>query len=91
MPAERSKNAGGTPTGPWVLVEADKPCDIRHPGGAGIIKYCDFDLAVAEVVLARYLKVEDGERTACAEAGTDSEGADIDAVQILSFAPATLR
>jgi hypothetical protein len=83
--------AGGTPTGPWVLVEARKPCDVRHPGGGGIIKFCDFDLAAAEVALARYFRVEDGEHGACADAGTDSEGADIDAVQILSFGAATLR
>jgi hypothetical protein len=77
--------AAGTDTGPWVLVEADKVCDTRYPGGRGVIKYCDFDLASAEVQQARYFKVEDAERTPCSAAGTDSEGADLDAVQILNL------
>jgi hypothetical protein len=73
---------GGTPTGPFVLVEADKRCGDRIPGNQST-RFCDFDLALAEVQQARYFKIEDGEHFPCAGAGTPSEGADIDAVRIL--------
>jgi len=74
--------AGGTPTGPFVLIEADKRCGERIPGNH-TTRYCDFDLAVGEVQEARYFKVEDAEHFPCEQAGTPSEGADIDAVRIL--------
>ena len=74
--------AGGTPTGPFVLVERDKRCGDRIPGNQ-TTRFCDFDLALAEVQQARYFKVEDGEHFPCEQAGTPSEGADIDAVRIL--------
>lgn len=80
--------AGGTPTGPWIVVGENRVCDTRFPGGMQVIKYCDFDLAAAEVQQARYFKVEDAERTPCSSAGTDSEGADLDAVQILNLVTA---
>ena len=50
------------------------------------VGYCDFDLANAEVQEARYFKVQDGERYPC-PGDTPSEGADIDAVQILHVKP----
>ena len=74
--------AGGTPTGPFVLVERDKRCGERIPGNQ-TTRFCDFDLALAEVQEARYFKIEDGEHFPCELAGTPSEGADIDAVRIL--------
>lgn len=77
--------AGGSPTGPWELVEARKRCGDRLPGLRS--GYCDFDFAPVEIREARYLKVEDGELFPCERAGTDSEGADIDAIQILNGGP----
>jgi hypothetical protein len=79
--------AGGSPAGPWVLLEAQKPCGNRVPGAGAAMRYCDFDLAGGEVQEARYFKVEDGEHYPCADAGTPSEGADIDAVEILHRKP----
>jgi hypothetical protein len=72
--------AGGTPTGPWRLLEARKRCGDRLPGLRS--GYCDFDLG--EMSEARYFKIEDGELFPCDRAGTDSEGADIDAIEILN-------
>jgi hypothetical protein len=74
--------AGGTRTGPFILIEADKRCGDRIPGNQ-TTRFCDFDLALAEVQEARYFKVVDAERFPCEDAGTPSEGADIDAVRIL--------
>jgi len=79
--------AGGTPSGPWVLVESRKICGTRVPGAGAAMRYCDFDLVSGEVQEARYFKVEDGELYPCADAGTPSEGADIDAVEILHRKP----
>jgi hypothetical protein len=80
--------AGGTATGPWIPVGENRVCDTRFPGGGGVIRYCDFDLAAAEVQQARFFKIQDAERTPCSAAGTDSEGADLDAVQILNLVTA---
>ena len=74
--------AGGTSSGPWVLVERDKRCGDRIPGNQ-TTRFCEFDLALAEVQEARFFKIEDGEHFPCPDAGTPSEGADIDAVRIL--------
>ncbi len=79
--------AGGTPSGPWVLLESRKACGTRVPGAGAAMRYCDFDLASGEVQEARFFKVEDGELYPCADAGTTSEGADIDAVEILHRKP----
>jgi len=79
--------AGGTPAGPWVLLESRKICGTRLPGAGAAMRYCDFDLASGEVQEARYFKVEDGELYPCATAGSASEGADIDAVEILHRKP----
>jgi hypothetical protein len=77
--------AGGQPGGPFVLVENRRPCGTRAPGL--LSGYCDFDLGAAEIQEARYLRIEDGELYPCEQADTDSEGADIDAVEILSRRP----
>jgi len=76
--------ASSSPTGPWVLVESRKPCGQRNPGTYS--RRCDFDLADAGLEEARYLRVQDGELFPC-PGGTDTEGADIDAVQVLSVKP----
>lgn len=74
----------GSPAGPFVEVAWRAPCGERL-GGSATNRYCDFDLGAADVREARYVKVEDGEHFPCAEAGTNTEGADLDAVQILQF------
>ena len=78
--------AGGTASGPWVLLGADVRCGERIPG-TQTTRYCDFDLATGEVQQARFFKIVDAERFPCAQAGTPSEGADIDAVRILQAGP----
>jgi len=78
--------AAGTATGPFVLLAADRTCGSRIPG-TRTTRYCDFDLAEGEVQEARYFKIVDAERYPCAQAGTPSEGADIDAVRILQAGP----
>ena len=70
----------------FLLVEAGKRCGDRIPGNQ-TTRFCDFDLALAEVQQARYFKVEDAEHFPCEDAGTPSEGADIDAVRILQAGP----
>jgi hypothetical protein len=69
-----------SPEGPFTLVEARVPCGERYDRVKG---YCDFDLAKAGVTRARYVRVEDGELFPC-PGGTVTEGADLDAVQILA-------
>jgi hypothetical protein len=75
--------ASSTGTGPWVLVDHRIECGIRVTNQIG---YCDFDLADAGLEEARYFKVEDGELFPC-PGGTDSEGADLDALQLLNVKP----
>ncbi len=76
--------ASSTGTGPWVVLDSRVFCGNRLPGTFS--NYCDFDLGQAGLEEARYFKVEDGELFPC-PGGTTSEGADIDAVQILSLKP----
>lgn len=76
----------GQPQGPFILVGDRVRCGTREPGGP-FSGYCEFDLADAEIREARYLRVEDGEHYPCEQADTDSEGADLDAVQILHLKP----
>jgi hypothetical protein len=76
--------ASGTADGPFVLVESRKKCGNRIPGFYS--RMCTFDLAQAGLEEARYFRVEDGELFPC-PGGTDSEGADIDAVEILNAKP----
>jgi hypothetical protein len=75
--------AAGAPGGPFQLLEYRLRCGLRVAGGTGQQRYCDFDLAAAEILEARYFKVEDGELFDICPGGTPSEGADIDAVEIL--------
>ena len=65
--------ASSSPEGPWVLVEYRNTCRGR----------CGFDLADAGIEEARYFRVQDGELFPC-PGDTVSEGADIDAVEILN-------
>jgi hypothetical protein len=74
--------ASANPQGPFTLVGLRVPCGERSPGLFS--NHCDFDLRAGGVASARYLKIEDGEIFPCLARGTDSEGADIDAVEILS-------
>jgi hypothetical protein len=77
--------ASMSPTGPFALLERDKVCGTRMPGSQ-IIRYCEFDLAAAGLAEARYFRIEDGEHYPC-PGDTNTEGADIDAVQILHPRP----
>jgi hypothetical protein len=74
--------ASASPTGPFVALERDQVCGTRTPGSQ-IIRYCDFDLAVGGLREARYFRIEDGEHYPC-PGDTATEGADIDAVQVLN-------
>jgi hypothetical protein len=78
--------ASSAPTGPWVLVEHRKPCGDRVPGMRPQIRQCRFDLRDAGIEEARHFRVQDGELFPC-PGGTVSEGADIDAVEILNLQP----
>jgi hypothetical protein len=71
--------------GPFTLVEPRKPCGDRINRVQG---YCDFDLAAAGLTKTRYIRVEDGELYPC-PGGTQTEGADLDAVGILAAATAS--
>ena len=72
--------AAGSPTGPFLEIGSRVRCGNRLPGTFS--HYCDFDLAAAEVQEARYFKIQDGELFPC-PGGTVTEGADIDAIEIL--------
>lgn len=76
--------ASGGADGPWVLLEQRKTCGTRVPGFFS--RGCTFDLARAGLEQARYLKIEDGELYPC-PGGSRSDGADIDAVEILNARP----
>jgi hypothetical protein len=68
-------------TGPFTLLRPFfQDCGTRFD--STVRRYCDFDLASASVREARYVRVEDGEIYPC-PGGTESEGADLDAVQAL--------
>jgi len=76
--------AAGRPSGPFVRIRKLNNCGRESPDHFS--NYCDFDLADAEIDEARYLRVEDGERYPC-PGETNSEGADIDAVELLHTKP----
>ena len=76
--------AGGSPNGPFQLLGYRVRCGNRVPGFPQR-RTCDFDLGAAEVQEARYFKVEDGELYPFCPGDTPSEGADIDAVEILNL------
>jgi hypothetical protein len=76
--------AAGRPEGPFILIESRKPCGEAIEGiRSGM---CEFDLALGEVQEARYLRIEDGELYPC-PGTTVTEGADIDAVELLNHRP----
>jgi hypothetical protein len=76
--------AAGRAEGPFVLIEAQKPCGEPIEGARSGM--CEFDLALGEVQETRYLRIEDGEHFPC-PGTTVTEGADIDAVELLSLRP----
>jgi len=76
--------AAGQPEGPFVLIESRKPCGEAIEGTRSGM--CEFDLALGEVQEARYLRIEDGELFPC-PGTTVTEGADIDAVELLNHRP----
>ena len=73
--------ASAAAEGPFVLLGLREPCNVRSPGIFS--SHCDFDLAAGGLGSARYVKIEDGEIYPCLARGTFTEGADIDAVEIL--------
>ncbi len=73
--------AAREPGGRFVTVESWKYCGQKSPGL--VSNHCDFDLALAGLPEARYFKIQDGEITPCRRATTDTEGADIDAIEVL--------
>ncbi len=77
--------AAANPQGPFVLVGLREYCGVRTPGVYS--NHCDFDLHDAGLAEARYFKIEDGEIFPCLAGGTITEGADIDAIQVLNQKP----
>jgi hypothetical protein len=77
--------ASGDAGGPFQLIESRKQCGEILPGVWS--HYCDFDLSRTELKEARYIKIEDGEVFPCERGTTVTEGADIDAIQILNGKP----
>ena len=73
--------------GPFNLLALREECGNRVPGGANFARYCDFNLRDAGMAEARYFKIEDGEIYPCLAGGTITEGADIDAIEILNKKP----
>ena len=73
--------------GPFNVVALRQDCGTRVPGAGNWERYCDFDLRNAGMAEARYFKIEDGEIYPCLAGGTITEGADIDAIEILNKKP----
>jgi hypothetical protein len=69
--------------GPFVLIARQRECGERTPG-LKFSNHCDFDLAEGQLAQARYFKIEDGEIYPCIAGGTATEGADIDAVEVMA-------
>jgi hypothetical protein len=76
--------ASGSPDGPFTLVGSRVGCGLIDT--RLFSHYCDFDLAEGGLEEARYFKIEDGEHYPC-PGDTPTEGADIDAIQILHPKP----
>jgi hypothetical protein len=74
--------ASDNATGPFRLIARQRECGERTPGIKA--NHCDFDLAEGQVSSARYFKIEDGEIYPCIAGGTATEGADIDAIEVLT-------
>jgi hypothetical protein len=79
--------AATSPQGPYTLVALRVPCGERTAGFPNFERHCDFDLRDAGMAEARYFKIEDGEIYPCLSGGTVTEGADIDAIEILNKKP----
>ncbi len=77
--------AATAPQGPFMLVALREPCGVRTPNVFS--NHCDFNLHDAGMAEARYFKIEDGEIYPCLAGGTITEGADIDAIEILNKKP----
>jgi hypothetical protein len=77
--------ASASPQGPFALLGLRYDCGVRSPGL--LSNHCDFDLHDGGLAEARYLKVEDGEIFPCLAGNTLTEGADVDAIQILNLKP----
>jgi hypothetical protein len=77
--------ASANPLGPFVLLGLRVSCRTRTPGL--LSNHCDFDLRSGGLAEARYFKIEDGELYPCLAGGTLTEGADIDAIEILNLKP----
>jgi hypothetical protein len=73
--------------GPFVIVGLRVDCGERTPGFQNLVRHCDFDLRGTGLAEARYMKLEDGEIYPCLAGGTVTEGADIDAIEILNKKP----
>jgi hypothetical protein len=77
--------ASEAPNGPFTLLGFRRYCGNRASGSfAAATGFCDFDLKDGGLTSARYLKIEDGEIYPCLKGGTLSEGADVDAVELLN-------
>jgi hypothetical protein len=72
----------GSPGGPWTLLGTKRCGDGGLPYNSN---HCDFDLAGSGLKAGRYVWVEDAENFPCDQAGTRTEGADIDAVEALNI------
>lgn len=77
--------ASANPQGPFVMLGLRFDCGTRSPGLFS--NHCDFDLHDGGLAEARYFKIEDGEIYPCLAGDTLTEGADIDAIQILNLKP----
>jgi hypothetical protein len=77
--------AAASPQGPFTLLGLRVQCGTRSPGF--LSNHCDFDLHAGGLTEARYFKIEDGEIYPCLAGGTLTEGADIDAIEILNQKP----
>ena len=77
--------ASASSQGPFTLIGLRFDCGTRSQGLFS--NHCDFDLHDGGLAEARYFKIEDGEIYPCLAGGTITEGADIDAVQILNLKP----
>jgi hypothetical protein len=77
--------ASANAQGPFVRLGLRFDCGTRSPGL--LSNHCDFDLRDGGLAEARYFKIEDGEIFPCLAGGTLTEGADIDAIQILNLKP----
>jgi hypothetical protein len=79
--------AASSAQGPFTLVALQEDCGNRVTGFGNFERSCDFDLHDAGMTEARYFKIEDGEIYPCLAGGTITEGADIDAIEILNKKP----